>query len=191
MEKDQSAIFSLLETLKSGDTAAFGDLAAMYEPLIAKQVEKYAAGVFKAEIDDLRQTALLALWRAAQSFDLTQSDVTFGLYAQICIANALNSELRVLRQSYTVAASEMSGVSESDDGAGDPSRFVAERESAEALFAFVRSQLSPFENTVWTMRVAGLSAKEIAKALGKEPHSIENAVYRIHSKLRRALREDR
>ena len=92
-----------------------------------------------------------------------------------------------MRKKKTLGALEIGAVNESDNGAGDPSRIVAERESAEALYAFVRAQLSPFENKVWTMRVAGLSVGEIARKLGKDAHSIENAVYRIHRKLRRAF----
>ena len=62
-----------------------------------------------------------------------------------------------------------------------------EQEAAEVLLARIRGVLSAYENRVWSLYIAGLSASAIASRLGKDPHSVENAVYRIRQKLRRAL----
>lgn len=177
----------LLRLVRGGDQQAFSALLALYEPLVRAQVTRYTAGVEPFDVEDFRQVALLALYRAALNFDLTQGEVEFGLYAKICIANALASQLRVLRRHTTEVTSADEQEGAGDNGEGDPARRVMEEEAAQLLHARIRTLLSPFENRVWNLYTAGLSAKEIGRMLQKEPHSIENAVYRIRRKLRLAL----
>ena len=174
--------------VRAGDQAAFSALLADYEPLLCAEISRRATGLTQQDVEDLRQCALLALYRATLNFDLSQSEVEFGLYAKICIANALVSQLRFInryRSEVSVAdAQEASEVGE------DPAARVMQDEAAAALYARVRSLLSAYENRVWALYMAGLSTAKIAKALQKDTHSIENAVYRIRRKLRVALGDD-
>ena len=171
--------------VRAGDQAAFSALLADYEPLLCAEISRRATGLGQQDVEDLRQCALLALYRATLNFDLSQSEVEFGLYAKICIANALVSQLRFInryRSEVSVAdAQEASEVGE------DPAARVMQDEAVAALYARVRSLLSPYENRVWALHMAGLSTAKIAKALQKDTHSIENAVYRIRRKLRAEL----
>ena len=182
-------IRELIQLVREGEQAAFGELLTMYEPLVRAEVTRYTAGIEAFDVEDFRQVALLAFYRAVLNFDLAQSEVEFGLYAKICIANALASQLRVVRRHTEVSvADEWFG--EGDHGEGDPAKRVMEQEAAQLLHARIRTLLSPFENRVWNLYTAGLSAKKIGQMLQKEPHSIENAVFRIRKKLRRELREE-
>ena len=176
----------LITRVRLGEQGAFDLLLSEYEPLLRAQVAKYSTDVCEADLADLRQTALLALYRAAMNFDLAQGEVEFGLYAKICISNALVSQLRVLRRH-----SEALPLPEVDfhTGEDDPARRVVEEEAATLLHARIRAVLSPYENRVWNLYIAGYRSGEIARLLGKEPHSVENAVYRIRQKLRLALGE--
>ena len=174
----------LLRRIRVGEQEAFSALLSVYEPLIRAEVARYSTD-FEAYADDFRQEAWLALYRAALNFDLSQCEVEFGLFAKICIANALASLLRWLRRKNETSVPE---VKLSDaDGDSDPSRFVIEQEDLEALHARIRKLLSPFENRVWSLCAAGFSAGRISHILGKELHSIENAIYRVRQKLRREL----
>ena len=175
----------LIRRVREDDQAAFAALLADYEPLVHAEVARHATGLPTSDAEDLRQIALLAFYRAAMGFDLAQCEVEFGLYAKICIANALVSQLRVINRH----RSESFDLSfhEGDGGEGDPGRRVMEEEAADALVARIRALLSPYENLVWSLFLSGLSAKEIAEKLKKDPHSVENAVYRIRQKLRRDL----
>lgn len=179
----------LIRGVRAGDQAAFTALLAQYEPLVAGEVARYGAGLCRQDVEDLRQVALLALYRAAQGFDLAQCGVEFGLYAKICISNALISQLRVIRRHLPEIPIAELWPAEEGGGAEDPARRVMEEEAAEALHARIRSLLSPFENRVWNLYTAGYPGGEIARLLGKTPHSIENAVYRIRRKLRASLGE--
>ena len=91
---------SLLDKIKTGDESAFGILAEEYEGLTEAAVKRFLPSfdirngenpVFGEE--DLRQCAALALFKAAQTYDEGKK-VSFGLYAKICVNNALISTLR-------------------------------------------------------------------------------------------------
>lgn len=174
-----------IRRIREGEQQAFGELLAAYEPLVAAEVARVAGTISSADVEDVRQVALLALYRAAVGYDLNQSEVEFGLYAKICIANAISSQLRLLRR----RNAEVSLPAEyfADIGEDDPAGRVMEEEAAALLHARIRSVLSPYENRVWQLYTTGLRSGEIARLLQKEPHSVENAVYRIRQKLRKAL----
>ena len=178
-------LHSRILAVRAGDQAAFSALLADYEPLLVAETARHASGLGSQDVEDLRQCALLALYRAALNFDLSQSEVEFGLYAKICITNALLSQLRVInRYRSEISVSDAQETSEQGE---DPAARVMQEEAAAALYARVRSLLSPYENRVWAFYMAGLPVGEIARRLQKDTHSIENAVYRIRKKLRAAL----
>ena len=187
---NSAQIENLLNRIRTGEQQAFCNLLELYEPLLRAAVSHFTSGLEAFDVDDFRQVALLALYRASLSFDLSQNEVEFGLYAKICINNALSSYLRAWIRAHAQVHLPDEWSEEGDQGEGDPARRLMEEESFQLLLARIRKVLSPFENRVWNLHVAGLSAKEIGTMLGKETHSIENAVYRIRRKLRAELRQD-
>ena len=187
-EKTSQSSFDLqrcITRIRAEDQAAFGELLEAYAPLIGAAVARYGQDLGKQDREELEQLAWVALYRAAMSYDLERNEVEFGLYAKICVSNALNSQMRLIRRQPPVLSIESDFVQPAS--AEDPAARVIEQEEAEALYARVRALLSPYENRVWNLFMAGHSAGEIAKLLQKDTHSIENAVYRIRQKLRREL----
>ena len=185
-KRQQNDITVLINRVRQDDQAAFDALLREYEPLLGKEVARYAATLGTQDTEDLRQEALLALYRAAMEFDLNQSEVSFGLYAKVVIKHSLISQLRIIQRRQPELTNDGE---EPADGEDDLARRLMEREAAEALRARIQKLLSPYENRVWCLYMEGRSAREIACAVGKEPHSVENAVYRIRQKLRKELGE--
>ena len=184
-DQKREQLHSRIRAVREGDQSAFSALLADYEPLVGAEVSRHAAGLGEQDVEDLRQSALLALYRATLNFDLSQCEVEFGLYAKICITNALLSQLRVIRRYHTEVS--VGDVAYAGEVGEDPAARVMQEEAAAALYARVRSLLSPYENRVWALYMAGRPVGEIARLLQKDTHSIENAVYRIRKKLRKAL----
>ena len=189
MKADDKEILvqNLIFRIRGGDQAAFNELLELYAPLIQAEVARNGEELGDFDREDLRQVAWLALYRASFSFDLEQAEVSFGLFAKICIANALSTQLRAIRRRTVEVpvADEVIALASGEDG--DPAGRVREEEDLQLLRSRIRALLSPLENRVWTLYTAGFSAKEIGTRLGKAPRSIENAVYRIRQKLREAL----
>ena len=174
--------------VREGDQEAFGEILTEYTPLVQAEVSRHGEGLQTCDLEDLRQIALVALYRAALAYDLGQSEVEFGLYAKICIGNALVSHLRTLRRRVPEVPFEFA--TSQEERFEDPAARVMEAEAYAALYASIRRHLSPYENRVWGLFVAGRSAKEIAALLDRDTHSVENAVSRIRRKLRTALGDD-
>ena len=57
----------------------------------------------------------------------------------------------------------------------------------ESLLESTRKHLSEFEAKILGYYLEGLSCREIAKAVGKSPKSVDNAVQRIRRKVARQL----
>ena len=190
-EKEKSLMSSshtgLLLLAKEGDGDAFARLAEEYKPMLESAVASYKADLCEQDVEELHQEALLAFHRAVQSYELLYGNVSFGLYAKICVGKALVSALRQFKKNSGVVVISLDEVEPSEFVSGDPADSVIERENAAALRSFIRENLSKYENSVWWMHYSGMSIDEIAESLGSNKKSVSNALARIKRKLRALL----
>ena len=178
---------ALIVAAQNGDESAFETLLTRYEPLI----DSLVAGLFDEtvssvnECEDLRQEATIGFYRALMRFDHTQSEVSFGLYAKICIRNILFSYLRKQKaQGHPILLEDDAALEAQEDTASDLAGQLAEEEAYTELYHKIRATLSTYENQIWWLYHSGRTAKEIAGLLKKNEKSIQNAIYRIRRKLR-------
>lgn len=171
----------LIEAARSGKESAFDKLADKYDALVMSLVVKYAPEGYS---DDFKQEALIGLFNAVMRYNTSQQSVTFGLYAKICIENALKSQLREINKRVPVEQID----SDTSDY-GDPAESFSEKENLRELWKIINENLSDFEKKVWDMYLSGETADSIAKALSKDTKSINNALFRIRKKLRSALKK--
>ena len=75
----------LLLLAKEGDGDAFARLAEEYKPMLDAAVASYKSDLCEQDVEELHQEALLAFHRAVQSYELLYGNVSFGLYAKICV----------------------------------------------------------------------------------------------------------
>lgn len=180
----------ILEAQK-GSADAAQELRVQYAPLILSMLGSLGTGSLSTqEISDLREEAEHKLLDAVYSYDTTQEEVTFGLYAQVCIRNALISELRRIESLHRLTViplddPRLEGLASGDD----PARRAADREQYEQLCRIIRTELSPLENRIWWAYMAGSKVSDIAVTVGKPEKSVHNAIYRIRQKLRKRLSE--
>ncbi len=191
MEEQKEArgdeICELVLRARSNDSSAFEQLMKRYEPMLESAVRRYAP---EGQEEDANQEALAGFYRAVLSFNLSQQDVAFGLYAKICVTRALISHAReVLRHARQTADNleYEDYLRELADTSSDPAQQLIDEESIRSLRRLIRENLSDYENSVWDMYVSGLPAADIATRLGRDERSINNALYRIRRKLRDVL----
>ena len=181
----------LVVAVRGGDGGAFERLMEMYEPMIGAALSRYVPE--GADIDDARQEALAGFYRATLTFDVSQPEVAFGLYAKICVTNALISHAREIERRMRGTAHNLEYddyMRYYSDTHSDPAESIVERESADELVRLIRENLSPYENQVWGMYTSGMSGVEIAEHMSKPIRSIDNALYRIRRKLRTLLESE-
>lgn len=183
---------ALLEAVVQGDQNAFNRLSELYAPLIrsmsARFVESLSAQNDAGLIDaqDLEQEARLALFRAVQSYNRKQREVSFGLYAKICIRNALISQWRKAKAAHArKVKAEQPVLRHSEDAVLS---FLSE-EDVRGLRNKIREVLSPYENIIFEQYISGRSVGSIAVSVGRSEKSVSNAVYRVRVKIRGLLKQ--
>ena len=178
-------VSSLIAAVKNGDKVAFEQLLESYEPLIGAECSGVLSKFpdFSDEEEEMRQEGRLALYNAAMAYE--EGQVTFGLYAKICIHNRLISYLRKLRTARRRQARILSQGSSS----------VSKVTEAELLFSddtkgfkkIFDEVTSPYEKKVFLMYLDKMSYAEISAAVGKPIKSVDNAIARVKSKLKKRL----
>lgn len=190
-EKDKSLMsashIGLLLLAKEGDGDAFARLAEEYKPMLEASAAPHRTELGEQDFEELRQEALLAFHRAVQSYELLYGNVSFGLYAKICVNKAIISALRHFKKSANIVVIPLDEVEPSELASEDPATAVIEKESAAELRSFIRENLSKYENSVWWMYYSGMSIDEIAESLSTSKKSVSNAISRIKRKLRTLL----
>ena len=183
-----SARLSLIRSAQAGDQDSFEALLNQYAPLIDSMVYRHgeAQGLSAQDCEDLRQEAVLAFYRALMRYDVTQTEVQFGLFAKLCIKNALYSHLRKLRHQQPLLLEDEGGACTADP-ASDPANRVVEQENYMELSQLIHNVLSEYENRIWWLYLSGRTAKEIASLLDRDERSVQNAIYRIRKKLRTVI----
>ena len=190
-------IADLLDLVKQGDESAFAELCEMYKNLTDGAVRRFLPS-FSTSVtgesdlygeDDLRQYAVIALYKAAVTYDSggTGKKVSFGLYAKICVNNALISQLRKHKsQLRRIEAAKRAELTEKR--VSDPFQRIAGAEGAEKLVLKIGEVLSDYEKEIFEYYIDGKSVREIAERLGKDEKSVSNALYRMKVKVRGLLK---
>ncbi len=185
----------LLEKIRKEDDQAFVSLAEQYSAVTESAVKRFIpsfqctddSAVMIGE-DDLRQYAAIALYRAAKTYDpdAGKRKVSFGLYAKICINNALISALRKYKTEKKKHDASLK--MENQKTMADPLSIMLSAEAADHLKGGIYAVLSDYEKKVLNYYIVGKSVSEIAERLGKEEKSVSNALYRMRVKVRGLLK---
>lgn len=187
-ETYDSLVKNLILQVRKEDQEAFEEMLEIYEPLISSFVNRFFNnGVVEQDAEDFRQELTVAFYNSILSYDLSQSDVSFGLYAKICMNNFFITQLRLLKKRKNAETISLEGetwifdeVKSGEDLSGE----VIRREELRELNRKIEATLSTFENKVWKYYVSGCSSREIAETLGRTEKSIDNAIFRIRQKLK-------
>lgn len=188
-EYSEKETLRLLLLAKEGDEASFARLAEKFKPLLEAAVAQYRAELLPQDIEELSQEALVAFHSAVKSYDPSYKNVSFGLYAKICVNKAIISALRAI---WRRSQSDLLPLDEAMDPQSawedlDPAAELIERENAAELRRTISEHLSEYENRVWWLYFSGLSSAQIARVVGRSPKSVGNALCRIRQKLRALL----
>ncbi len=176
MEKE--VLDRMLLKIKEGSDDDFRALSEAYGALLKRSSSSFYEKCrhLGAEYEDLLQEAAMGLYKAAITYSPKREEVTFGLYAKICITNRLISvQRKLIRANAKKTAKESRPPKVNRLSKGD--RKVLD------IDAHIDT-LSVFERDVFTLYLEGCSYNEIAEKLRKNVKSVDNAMYRIRKKLK-------
>lgn len=193
----------LMVQLRDGDDGIIDFIMNKYKNLVrSKAKSMYILG---ADGDDLIQEGMIGLFKAVRDFD-SGRDASFFTFADLCISRQIYTAVQASRRqkhiplntyiSLYATAREQSGQSEEDTalvdilalGSGQsPEEMVIDKENVEQLERTIEKELSSFEKQVLDLYLTGMSYTQIAKVLGRDEKSTDNALQRIKTKLRKAI----
>lgn len=190
MHKDGLFVRQLIVKVRQGSDFAFSELLSLYEPLFVSMISKYSSEYDASDDkDDVHQDLRLAFYNAVLKYDIEQTSVDFGLYAKVCLKNALVSRFRSRggKGVEILPIDDIAGLYSNDD----PGRALLESESAFAVQKLLDDSLSEYEKEVFCRYMDGSSPGQISSELGRDAKSISNALSRIRAKLRAAIGENK
>ncbi len=162
------------------DDGAFSEIVSRYMPMMNKVVLGFVTPLIT--YDEAYAEACVALHRAVLSYDLERSDkITFGLYARICVYRRLLTLASGTKEDVMRVDVDVDMISA---GTSIEQRLLGRERMNEYLDA-ARKLLSEYEYSVFLLYLDGASTSEIAKKLGKNQKSVENAKVRMLRNLRR------
>lgn len=178
---DNLAVKELLTAVKAGDESAFEELVELYRPMMDSLIRK-----FSFDDRDAFSEVCMSFYRAASSYDLDCDDVTFGLYAKICVERCLID----LRKREKKLPSRFV-----DDGVdvdaiavpGGVQSMLEHREQTAYFLSVAKEVLSDFEYDVYRHWMLGYKTSDIASILEVTAKAVDNAKNRMLKKLRERL----
>ena len=181
--------FEVIALVQSGDSAAFGALTERYMPLLVGRAARYS-NVAGAEPEDFLQEGLLALYRAAKSYNSDKS--RFSTYATSCVENAMTDAFRRLaRVSHpgTVYLNDFGETALHRETArlvqATPTEDIyASGEQSEDRMRQIENKLSVFERKVLSFYLKGYTYQQTSAMLDATPKAVDNALQRVRRKLR-------
>ena len=154
MEKSHDFnVNDLILRSRAGDDDAFSELVSRYKPMLSSTSTRLGLS-----IEETFSEACLGLYRAILTYDLAQSEVTFGLYASVCVRRRL---LDVVRRERAMADRiTILGDVDVDSIAVEDRSLSAllMHEESESIRTQAREILSDYEYRVFGLWLLGLSA---------------------------------
>ncbi|MGN0748322.1 MAG: sigma-70 family RNA polymerase sigma factor [Christensenellales bacterium] len=189
----------LIKRAKEKDEEAFERLFSKYKPLASKISRRYF--LIGQDEDDLEQEAMIGLFRAFQSFDVSKNS-DFSSFASMCITRQIHTAIKSANREKNKALNErveldnQGGIQVSvKDDEDDVMLFVIpsqnplpddqliSKQNVVQMTNEIIKNLSEYEKKVLALYLKGLKYKEMSVALKKDVKSIENTLTRIKNKL--------
>ena len=183
---------------QAGDTSAMEHIVSKYTEFVKKRSGPYfLAG---AEREDLIQEGLIGLYKAVKSFDGGKR-ANFKTFAEVCIVRQMITAVKTSTRKKNNPLNHYISIHGTDNGTVEdnvydkfidsqninPESIMIEKENARGMEFEISKLLSDFENKVLGFYLSGVSYKEIAAYLNKEPKAVDNALTRIKKKIEKYI----
>lgn len=179
-KRENGELTELILKARKNDDAAFSKLCKAYEGMLRKTVISFE-GRIDMPAEDIYQEALLAFSRAVANYDVENKEVTFGLFSKICVRNALIS-LERKSKSHKRRKKTLEETPDVDRDLDFKSLLYLKSEKTK----IIEKSLNDFEREVLGRFVEGHSYEEIALGLGVTKKKVDNTLYRLRKKLKKA-----
>ena len=191
----------LIDRLRGGESRITDYIMDKYKNLVrSKAKSMYILG---GDNEDLIQEGMIGLFKAIRDYDCGR-DASFYTFADLCISRQMYTAVQASNRqkhwplnTYVSLNSNGRGQEENEemdlaealspDQDQNPETLFIDRERVEYLESQIDKELSSFEKQVLDLYLTGMSYSQIAKVLGREEKSTDNALQRLKGKIKRML----
>ncbi len=194
----------LIVRLRDGERAITDYIMDKYKNLVrSKAKSMYILG---ADREDLIQEGMIGLFKAVRDYD-TGRDASFFTFADLCVSRQMYTAVQAAgRQKHAplntyislyTSAFEDDSIDKGETGElinsvisqseRSPEEVLIDKENVELLERAIEKELSSFEKQVLDLYLTGMKYSQIARVLGRDDKSTDNALQRIKSKLKKAV----
>lgn len=199
----------LIAALRDGDDKVTDYLMEKYKNMVRKKAGTMF--IIGADKDDLIQEGMIGLYKAIRDYDYGR-DASFSTFADLCISRQMikavesgnrkkHTPLNTYISLYVNSGAEGSDGAVAEDSDGiiamlgslsdkSPEDDFIDRENTHDLERRIYDSLSPFERQVINLHITGMGYVEIARVLGKDEKSVDNALSRIKGKVKALVKNE-
>lgn len=197
----------LISRLRDGDDSITDYILDKYKPLVRKKAG--FMNILGADRDDLIQEGMIGLYKAVRDYDLGR-DASFVTFAELCISRQMYTAVKNSQRKkhlplndYVSFEHSISAGEEPGDKDGgmlniliaskdmEPEARLIDKESQEKLWQLMAETLSQFEYSVMELHMTGMSTAEVARVLGRDNKSTDNALQRARGKMKKKMDEQK
>lgn len=193
----------LILMYRDGEEDAAGFLMNKYKNLVRKKAgSMYILG---ADREDLIQEGMIGLFKAVRDYDMGR-DVNFYTFADLCVSRQMYTAVQASNRQkhlplntyisiYSQNMNTEEGIEEYDlmntlttGKENNPEEMMIEQENMEQMEMAILRELSELEKQVFELHLTGMNYTEIAKVLGRDEKSTDNALQRMKTKIRKIIK---
>ena len=192
----------LIERLRDGERDITDYIMNEYKNLVrSKAKSMYILG---ADNEDLIQEGMIGLFKAIRDYDAGR-DASFFTFADLCISRQMYTAVQASNRKkhmplnsyislYATSHEEENGRESEEfinflglDTQKDPEQLLIDKENVLSLEKKIEEELSAFEKQVLDLYLTGMTYTQIARVLGRDEKSTDNALQRMKAKIRKVI----
>lgn len=191
----------LIDRLRAGETEITEYLCDKYKDLVRKGARSMF--ILGGDTEDLIQEGMIGLFKAVRDYD-SGRDASFFTFAELCINRQIYTAVQASRRKKHIPLNEAISLYGKVDASGDgegrllleeladdpgqnPESMLLDKERFLELEQTIEESLSPFEKQVLDLYLTHMPTSQIARILGRNEKSTDNALQRLKGKLKKLL----
>lgn len=190
----------LIDRLRGGEERITDYICDKYKNLVRSKAKSMF--ILGGDNEDLIQEGMIGLFKAVRDYD-SGRDASFYTFADLCISRQMYTAVQASQRQKHIPlntyVSFYANSSESDKEENsllealvdptelNPEQMFLDKERVSYLEQMIEQELSTFEKQVLDLYMTGMSYVQIAKVLGRDEKSTDNALQRLKSKIKKFL----
>ena len=166
--------------------------------------------ILGADTEDLIQEGMIGLFKAIRDYD-SGRDASFFTFADLCVSRQMYTAVQASRREKHAPLNSYISLYSTGNLSGrereeweetqlvnaiashidlNPENMLIDKENVENLEKMLEKELSTLEKEVLDLYMVGMSYSQIAKVLGRDEKSTDNALQRIKMKIKKYIKAE-